>query len=75
MNNEEMEDVTNKIDFDLATAIMICEAQHGAFRSWIPKWSYDMYKDEAGVVARIIKERAAKLRRRKTRRTTGQTRN
>lgn len=70
MTEHEMDDVTEKIDYDLATAIMVCEVQHGAFRDWIPRWSYDMYKDDAGCIARIIKERATKLRRRKTRSTT-----
>jgi len=70
VNKNKLQDVTNKIDFDLATAIMICEAQHGVFRTWIPQWSYDMYKGEAEYIAVIIKERTAKLRRRKTRHTT-----
>ena len=55
-NQSNMLDVTKYLYKWQVVAIMLREAQNKAYRGWIPKWAWDLYKDEIGYMDYVLKQ-------------------
>lgn len=57
VDENDMKNITKELDYHIITALHCIGAQHNYYCSWIPKWFYDMYKDEANKIYNTIKQR------------------